>query len=79
MHLAIIRPEPGGTGYLEYRRQQRVGGQVSWLSDIVDDHVLDTGSEQPLVDIAVDADGRPHIAYYRGTDLSICYATRFDR
>jgi hypothetical protein len=81
LHLAIVHPQDVGKGYLEYRRQRRSGGQVSWVSDIVDDAVLDAspGSGQTLVDIAVDADGRPHIAYYRGTDGSVCYATRFDR
>jgi hypothetical protein len=79
VHLAIVEPQSGGTGVLEYRRQRRVGGQVTWLSDIVDDAVLATDSGTTLVDIALDADTRPHIAYYRGTDGAVCYATRLDR
>jgi hypothetical protein len=79
LHLVVVHPKSPGKGYLEYRRQQRTGGVVSWVSDIVDDNVLDATSGQTVVDIAVDKNGRPHIAYARGTDGSICYATRFDR
>ncbi len=79
LHLAIVQPLENGTGYLEYRRQRRVAGQVTWVFDIVDDNVLAAGSEAALVDIALDKDGRPHIAYYRAADLAVCYATRFDR
>lgn len=79
IHLAIVTPQTGGTGYLEYRRQKRVAGKISWVSDTVDDNVLATGSSPTLVDIAVDSDARPHLAYYRGADGAVMYATRFDR
>lgn len=80
IHLAIIRPSPNeGRGYLEYRRQQRVtGGGTRWISDIVDDDVLSDQSAAN-VDMLVDDNARPHIAYISGKDLLVRYATRFDR
>ena len=80
IHLAIVRPSPNEAhGYLEYRRQQRVvGGGTRWISDIVDDDVLSEPSAAN-VDLLVDENARPHIAYVSGKDLLLRYATRFDR
>jgi len=81
LHLAIIRPtsETGSTGYLEYRRQTpSTGGETEWLSDIVDPEVLSAGG-LAYVDIVVDAEARPHIAYRSAVDGTVRYATRFDR
>lgn len=80
IHLAIARPSTSeDQGYIEYRRQERVvGGGTRWISDIVDDDAfsLQTGAE---VDILVDDNARPHIAYVSGKDRKVRYATRFDR
>ena len=81
LHLAIIRPtsEDGSTGYLEYRRQTpETGGGTKWLSDIVDPDVLSAGGTAH-VDLVVDGDARPHIAYRSALDGQVRYATRFDR
>lgn len=80
LHLALVRPSPGNdTGYLSYVRQTRVdGGGTKWLTDIVDYDVVDSAGPTP-VDIAVDASGRPHIAYRSAVDNKVHYATRFDR
>lgn len=80
LHLAIVRPSPNEQhGYLEYRRQQRVeGGGTRWVSDVVDDDVLSV-EWGASVDLLVDEDARPHIAYVSGKDLSLRYASRFDR
>jgi hypothetical protein len=78
VHLAVIHPSsPGGT--LAYYRETPVpGGGTKWLRDTVDDDVL--GADQDgAVDLVVDAKGRPHIAYRSGMDLSVRYATRYDR
>jgi hypothetical protein len=79
VHLAIVRPTSASAGYLEYRRQTPApGGGTTWLSDIVDPDVLSAGSEA-FVDMVVDGNARPHIAYRSGKDLKVRYATRFDR
>lgn len=79
LHLAIIRPTSTANGYLEYRRQIRVaGGGTKWLSDIVDPEVLGVSSSAH-VDLVVDDDARPHIAYRSGKDGMVKYATRYDR
>ncbi|MFO0735017.1 MAG: hypothetical protein U0270_04025 [Labilithrix sp.] len=80
IHLAIVRPSPNEQrGFLEYRRQQRVdGGGTRWVSDLVDDDVLSAQSGAS-VDILVDENARPHIAYVSGKDLRLRYATRYDR
>ncbi len=79
VHLAIVRPTSGTTGYLEYRRQTRVsGGGTKWLSDIVDPDVVSNLSSA-FVDLVVDENARPHIAYRSARDGLVKYATRFDR
>jgi len=80
LHLALVRPSPGNDkGYLSYVRQTRLdGGATKWLTDIVDYDVVDASGSSP-VDIAVDASGRPHIAYRSAVDNKVRYATRFDR
>jgi hypothetical protein len=80
VHLAIIRPSPSTTvGFLEYRRQTRVaGGGTKWLSDIVDSDVL-SDLAQAYVDMVIDENARPHIAYVSAKDGKVKYATRFDR
>ena len=80
VHLAFVRPiMREDHGRLEYRRQQRTdGGDVTWLSDIIDDDVLSTETAAD-VDLIVDDDARPHIAYRSGKDGLVRYATRTDR
>lgn len=79
VHLAIIRPTSTTAGYLEYRREARdASGSTKWLSDIVDPDVLSDTSDA-FVDLVVDENARPHIAYRSGKDLKVRYATRFDR
>lgn len=80
VHLAIVRPSPSSNeGFLEYRRQTRVAsGGTKWLSDIVDPDVLSDLSSA-FVDIVVDDDARPHIAYRSAKDGKVKYATRYDR
>jgi len=78
VHLAIARPTAANRGYLEYRRQTRTkDGTTKWLSDIVDPEALTT--ERAFVDMVVDDDARPHIAYRSAKDGLVRYATRFDR
>lgn len=79
VHLAIVRPTGADNGYLEYRRQTAVdGGGTKWLSDIVDYDVLSAQSPC-FVDLVVDENARPHIAYRSSFDNRVKYATRFDR
>jgi hypothetical protein len=81
VHLAILRPtdEAHDNGFLEYRRQTRLpAGGTKWLSDIVDPTVFSAGSSA-FVDMVVDENARPHIAYRSGKDDGVYYATRFDR
>ena len=81
VHLAILRPtdEAHKNGYLEYRRQARQpAGGTKWLSDIVDPTVFSEFSSA-FVDMVVDENARPHIAYRSGKDDNVYYATRYDR
>jgi hypothetical protein len=79
VHLAILRPTSATAGYLEYRRQIPNGtGGTKWLSDIVDPDCMSDVSES-FVDMVVDENARPHIAYRSGKDGLVKYATRFDR
>ncbi|MBS2019978.1 MAG: hypothetical protein JST00_44350 [Deltaproteobacteria bacterium] len=79
VHVALLRPSSANVGYLEYRRQTRVtGGGTKWLSDIVDGDVISQTSEA-YVDMVVDGNARPHIAYRSAKDGKVRYATRFDR
>jgi hypothetical protein len=79
VHIALLRPTSLKNGYLEYRRQTRVpGGGTKWLSDIVDPDVMAEFSSA-FVDMVVDENARPHIAYRSAKDGLVRYATRFDR
>lgn len=81
VHLALLRPtdQQHKNGFLEYRRQTREpGGGTKWLSDIVDPAVFSELSSA-FVDMVVDENARPHIAYRSGKDDLVRYATRFDR
>ena len=80
VHFAQIRPSPNvNSGFLEYRRQTRLpGGGTKWLTDIVDPDVISNLS-QAYVDLVVDDNARPHIAYISSKDGKVKYATRFDR
>jgi len=78
VHLVIAHPSNTLGGMLEYRRQTRVGDRVVWLRDIVDEDVI-SSDVAPAVDLVVDEDSRPHIAYVSAIDLGVRYATRFDR
>jgi hypothetical protein len=81
VHLAILRPtdDTHKNGFLEYRRQTREpAGGTKWLSDIVDPTAFSDLSTA-YVDMVVDENARPHIAYRSGKDDLVRYATRFDR
>lgn len=79
LHIATIRPATSNSGYVEYRRQVRTAnGSIKWLSDIVDKDVVAQVS-QAHVDLVVDENARPHIAYLSAKDGKVRYATRFDR
>jgi hypothetical protein len=81
VHLAILRPtdDTHKNGFLEYRRQTpNPAGGTKWLSDIVDPTAFSDISSA-YVDMVVDENARPHIAYRSGKDDSVRYATRFDR
>ncbi len=79
LHLVTITGSSATLGTLEYRRQTRVaGGGTKWVTDIVDPDVLAEFSPA-YVDIVVDENARPHIAYLSAKDGKVKYATRFDR
>ncbi len=78
VHLAILSGS-AVNGSLEYRRQTRAtGGQIRWLRDIIDLDITVNPSEG-FVDMVVDENARPHIAYRSSKDGRVRYATRFDR
>ncbi len=79
-HLAVLAPSKlnPGEGHLEYWREVQVAGEKRWLKDIVDDDAFSEYTEA-YVDITVEPNGRPHIAYRSGKDSKVRYATRFDR
>jgi len=81
LHLAIVAPPSTSPNKapLEYRRQVRLpAGGTKWLNDIVAPEVLSEQSSA-YVDLLVDENARPHIAYRNGADSKVYYATRFDR
>jgi hypothetical protein len=78
LHLAVIEPQSPTGGVLEYRRQIVVGGSVKWIADIIDDVAVGSG-DSSQVDLVVDDNGRPHIAYFNQATGNVVYATRFDR
>jgi hypothetical protein len=85
LHVAMIIPTDidlngnSKNGYLEYRRQTRLpDGTAKWLTDIVDPDVISEFSSA-FVDMVVDENARPHIAYRSAKDGKVKYATRFDR
>lgn len=78
LHLAVIVPDGAG-GTLTYRRQARdAAGKTRWLSDVVATGLVGV-DQDGLVDMVVDEQGRPHIAFRSGKDLRIHYASRYDR
>ncbi len=80
LHLAVIVPTSPTLCTVEYRRQKRSSGVVSWVVDVIASNVSCDGSADPLVDLAVDDEGRPHIAYFTfNPTMRVEYATRFDR
>lgn len=79
IHLAIVRPSGANRASLDYKRQARIAsGGTKWLTDVVAPEVLSEQSDA-FVDILVDENARPHIAYRSGADSKVYYATRFDR
>lgn len=78
LHLATITGSSATLGTLEYRRQTRAGGVTKWVKDIVDGDVIAEFSPS-FVDLVVDENARPHIAYISAKDGTVKYATRFDR
>jgi hypothetical protein len=78
-HVVYFAPTSATAGPLVYRRQTRTAnGDLTWLVDTIDPDALD-GQNQPWVDLYVDDNARPHIAYISGKDGKVRYATRFDR
>jgi hypothetical protein len=77
-HAAVITADAFGGSVLEYFRQIDAGGRRPWLVDLVDDDLL-AADTAGLVDLVVDAGGRPHIAYYSSKTGQVRYATRLDR
>lgn len=49
-----------------------------WLVDVVDPNVI-SQFETGALDLLVDENARPHIAYFSGADSKVRYATRYDR
>ena len=79
VHLAIVRPSSANRASLDYMRQARIAaGGTKWLSDVVAPEVLSEPTDA-YVDMLVDENARPHIAYRSGADSKVYYATRFDR
>jgi hypothetical protein len=78
LHLAVIRPTSPNTGYVSYVRQTRTAGITKWLTDIIDPGVLSDLSTA-YVDLVLDENARPHIAYRSAKDGRVKYATRYDR
>lgn len=83
LHLLVVEPGsdfslsvPGGS--LEYWRQRRAGGTTRWISDTIAINVVHRG-ERSRVDLQVDGDGKPHIAFYDATSGRVLYMTRDDR
>ncbi len=76
VHLAVITTTTGRRS-LEYVRQTRLGGVVSWHTDVVQNDIATTTAGDAFVDLVVDAKRRPHIVYYAPVDGNVYYATKF--
>jgi hypothetical protein len=79
LHLALVRPTSDASCAVEYRRQVRVAGKMSWLVDVVASNVACKDTHDVNVDLAVDDAGRPHLVYSTIDPPALMYATRFDR
>ena len=81
VHLAIISVQSESSAILNYQRQvQQDGGGTKWMSDTIDPEVFGgEGTIYAAVDMVVDDNARPHIAYFSGLDNKVHYATRYDR
>jgi hypothetical protein len=79
LHAAIVVPTSASLCKVEYRRQKRVAGQVSWLVDVVEEGLPCDDTGDVNVDIAIDASARPHLLYSAMNPVRLVYATRFDR
>lgn len=80
LHLAVVIPISPTQCTIEYRRQKRISGTLSWVVDVIAANLTCDGSAEPLVDLVVDDSGRPHIAYFTfDPTMRVEYATRFDR
>ncbi len=73
LHLAAVVPTQAGPWALRYWRQTRLGGTLSWVVDTVDDDVPMRGGAA-RVDLFVDDDRRPHIAWFDVDDGTVYYA-----
>ncbi|MEO6951577.1 MAG: hypothetical protein ABI321_07180 [Polyangia bacterium] len=81
LHVALVSPNASDptTASLLYLRQYPDGkGGLKWLTDLVD-FMAGDGSDSSSVDLVVDQNNRPHIAYYSGERGRVMYATRTDR
>lgn len=76
IHLVVHSPGGAGTSTLEYRRQARIGGNVRWLVDVIDDDVPDDPAANLLVDLALDPEGSAHIIYANPAAGLVFYAVR---
>ncbi|MFO0678375.1 MAG: hypothetical protein U0169_17695 [Polyangiaceae bacterium] len=77
VHIVYSHVSSTGSS-LTYRRQVQRGNSTVWLEDQI---VHDVFSRDYRVKVAltVDAKGRPFIAFVNEKDLTVRYATRFDR
>ncbi len=73
LHLVAVVPDGGGRWALRYWRQTRLGGPLTWLVDTVDDDV-EMRNLTARVDLFVDDDRRPHIAWFDAGDGNVHYA-----
>lgn len=80
-HVAYLTPSAVSedVGTLTYTRQTVSStGTIVWITDTIDNDVI-SASTGGWVDMVVDDNVRPHIAYVSGKDLKVRYATRYDR
>ena len=69
----LVADASGPEVTLEYHRQTEVAGELRWLVDTI--ATLPGPAEEVLVDFALGADRRPHIAYWDTSRGVVRYAT----
>jgi hypothetical protein len=79
VHLVVSVVLQPDIGNVRYMRQVRLpSGAIKWLTDVVDGDAV-ANRDPALIDLVVDENARPHIAYRSSKDGKLRYATRFDR